>query len=114
MAANAGQAQNLPWEAPVTTLVNSLTGPIALGIALVAFSASGWALVWGGELPDWGRKMLLVVLVVAAILAAPVSSVSCSRCGRGDRLSHAGRGTGQVPIRQSLIRPQHLAGAERN
>lgn len=70
MAANAGQAQNLPWEAPVTTLVNSLTGPIALGIALVAFSASGWALVWGGELPDWGRKMLLVVLVVAAILAA--------------------------------------------
>ena len=70
VAANAGQAQNLPWEAPVTTLVNSLTGPIALGIALVAFSASGWALVWGGELPDWGRKMLLVVLVVAAILAA--------------------------------------------
>lgn len=70
VAVNAGQAQNLPWEAPVTTLVNSLTGPIALGIALVAFSASGWALVWGGELPDWGRKMLLVVLVVAAILAA--------------------------------------------
>ena len=70
VAANAGQAQGLPWEAPVTTLVNSLTGPIALGIALVAFSASGWALVWGGGLPDWGRKMLLVVLVVAAILAA--------------------------------------------
>ena len=69
-AAQAGAAQNLPWEAPVQTLVNSLTGPIALGIALVAFSASGWALVWGGELPDWGRKMLMVVLVVAAIVAA--------------------------------------------
>jgi type IV secretion system protein TrbC len=70
VAAQAGTAQGLPWEAPVTTLVNSLTGPVALGIALVAFSASGWALVWGGELPDWGRRMLLVVLVIAAILAA--------------------------------------------
>ena len=68
--AQAGQAQNLPWEASVTTLVNSLTGPVALGIALVALSASGWALVWGGELPDWGRKMLMVVLVVSMIVTA--------------------------------------------
>jgi type IV secretion system protein TrbC len=66
----AGQAQNLPWEASVTTLVNSLTGPVALAIALVALSASGWALVWGGELPDWGRKMLMVVLVVSMIVTA--------------------------------------------
>ena len=69
-ALQAGQAQNLPWEGATTTLVNSLTGPIALAIALVAFSASGWALVWGGELPDWGRKMLMVVLVIAAIVSA--------------------------------------------
>ena len=69
-AALAGQAAGLPWEAGVTTLVNSLTGPVAMGIALVALSASGWTLVWGGELPDWGRKMLMVVLVVAMIVSA--------------------------------------------
>ena len=59
MAANAGRPSNPP--AGHDALVNST--------ARLRWASPWWrsarpvkALVWGGELPGWGRKMLLVVL----------------------------------------------------
>ena len=65
--ANAGPA--LPWDGPITTLVNNLTGPVATGISTVAFLAAGAALIFGGD--DMGavaKKLLYVVLGVALIV----------------------------------------------
>lgn len=66
-AANAGPA--LPWDGPITTVVNNLTGPVATGISTVAFLAAGAALIFGGDdLGGIAKKLLYVVLGVALIV----------------------------------------------
>ena len=67
ITAHAGPA--LPWDGPIQTLVNNLTGPVATGISTVAFLAAGAALIFGGD--DMGavaKKLLYVVLGVALIV----------------------------------------------
>ena len=39
---------NLPWDGPLTTLKNDITGPVAFTISLLAMVACGAALVFGG------------------------------------------------------------------
>ena len=58
----------LPWDGPVQTLQNDLTGPIATGISVVAFLAAGAALVFGEELGGIAKKALFVVMGVAMIV----------------------------------------------
>lgn len=66
-AAHAGPA--LPWDGPITTVVNNLTGPVATGISTVAFLAAGAALIFGGDdLGGIAKKLLYVVLGVALIV----------------------------------------------
>ena len=65
--AYAGPA--LPWDGPITTVVNNLTGPVATGISTVAFPAAGAALIFGGDdLGGIAKKLLYVVLGVALIV----------------------------------------------
>jgi type IV secretion system protein VirB2 len=65
--AHAGPA--LPWDGPITTIVNNLTGPVATGISTVAFLAAGAALIFGGDdLGGIAKKLLYVVLGVALIV----------------------------------------------
>ena len=47
ITAHAGPA--LPWDGPIQTLVNNLTGPGATDISTVAFLAAGAALIFGGD-----------------------------------------------------------------
>jgi type IV secretory pathway VirB2 component (pilin) len=54
----------LPWDAPLQTLVNDLTGPVATAISTGALFAAGGFLVFGGEL---GIMVALLLKVVAAI-----------------------------------------------
>ncbi len=68
--ATAGTATGLPWESPLQTFRNSVTGPIALGVALIAIVITGTMLIWGGEINDFARKMIVVILVVALIVTA--------------------------------------------
>jgi len=58
----------LPWEGPLQTLANSLTGPVALGISIIAMAAAGGTLVFGGELSEFTRKALLLVLAIAFLV----------------------------------------------
>jgi len=59
----------LPWDGPLTTLRNNLTGPVATAIGVVAFLAAGAALVFGrDELGDVAKKILYVVLAIAMIV----------------------------------------------
>lgn len=53
----------LPWDGPLTTLRNDLTGPVAFTIALLAMVAAGAALAFGGEMSQFTRSMIMVVLV---------------------------------------------------
>jgi type IV secretion system protein TrbC len=66
--AYAGSSGGLPWESPLQKLVTSLSGPVALGIAIIAMVAAGGALVFGGELSEFARKALLLVLAIAFLV----------------------------------------------
>src|ERR1700739_4088638 len=57
----------LPWDGPLTTLKNDLTGPVAFTISLLAMVACGAALVFGGEINEYVRRIIMLVLVVALI-----------------------------------------------
>lgn len=66
--AEAATSGGLPWDSPIQTLQNDLTGPVATGISVVAFLAAGAALVFGEELGGIAKKAMYVVLGVAMIV----------------------------------------------
>jgi type IV secretory pathway VirB2 component (pilin) len=66
----AAQAQALPWEGPLTQIQNSLTGPVARAIGVVALAASGGMLAFGGELGDFTKRIMMVVLAMSVMLLA--------------------------------------------
>ncbi|WP_442765600.1 TrbC/VirB2 family protein [Sulfurospirillum cavolei] len=63
-------SQGLPWEDGLTTLKNSITGPVASVISLMAIVASGVGLVFGGEFSGFVKTLLYIVLVVSVIVGA--------------------------------------------
>jgi type IV secretory pathway VirB2 component (pilin) len=63
-------AQGLPWESPLQTVSSSLTGPVAKAIGVVALAASGGMLAFGGELGDFTKRILMVVLALSVMLLA--------------------------------------------
>lgn len=68
-AGNAwASSASLPWDTPIKTLQNNLTGPVATGISVVAFLAAGAALVFGEELGGIAKKALYIVLGIAMIV----------------------------------------------
>lgn len=65
-AASAGGS--LPWDTPLTTLRNDITGPVAFTISLLAMVACGAALVFGGEVNEFIRRLIMLVLVAAFLV----------------------------------------------
>lgn len=66
--ATAGGGGGLPWEGPLTAVANSLTGPIALTISIIAMAAAGGTLVFGGELGEFTRKAVMLVLAISFLV----------------------------------------------
>lgn len=70
----AGQAnasnQNLPWEAPIQQLVQSFSGPLAIGISVIGITVAGMLLIFRGEMGDFGRRMCMIVLAVSIVAGA--------------------------------------------
>ena len=55
----AGGGGGLPWEGPLQQIQQSITGPVAGGM-----------LIFGGELNDFARRLMYVVLVAGILLGA--------------------------------------------
>jgi type IV secretion system protein TrbC len=73
--ANAAAAGTLPWERPMTAIATSLTGPVAYAIGLIGIAIAGGAMLWGGELTEFGRRACMIGLVVSVLVfAAPMLS----------------------------------------
>jgi type IV secretory pathway VirB2 component (pilin) len=66
----AGAAAGLPWEAPLQLIAASLTGPIAFSISLISIVTAGGVLIFGGELNQFSRVVIFIVLVLAMLVAA--------------------------------------------
>lgn len=65
-----GGGGGMPWDAPMQAFVNSITGPWAGAIALVAIVVAGATLIFGGELNAFARTMVMIILGVAIIVGA--------------------------------------------
>jgi type IV secretory pathway VirB2 component (pilin) len=69
LAATGGAG--LPWETPLTTLSNSVTGPVAYAVSLVGIVGAGGILIFaGGQINEFLRAVLFCVLVIALIISA--------------------------------------------
>jgi len=66
----ASTTTGLPWEGPLDTIRQSLSGPVALGISIIAIVVAGGMLIFGSELDGFARKVVVIVLVLALIVGA--------------------------------------------
>ena len=66
----ASSGGSLPWEGPLQQIQESITGPVAGAIALAAVAIAGGMLIFGGELNDFARRLMYVVLVAGILLGA--------------------------------------------
>jgi len=62
--------QALPWEGPLKSVQDSLTGPVARAIGVIALAVTGGMLAFGGELSDFTKRILMVVLALSVMLLA--------------------------------------------
>ena len=73
--AHAAASGTLPWERPMMSIATSLTGPVAYAIGLIGIAIAGGAMLWGGELTEFGRRACMIGLVVSVLVfAAPMLS----------------------------------------
>jgi len=68
MAAGAGAA--MPWEGPLAIIVTSITGPVAFGISMIGIVAAGALLIFGGEIGQFLKSSIILVLVISLIVLA--------------------------------------------
>lgn len=66
----SASSTGLPWEGPLTKIVNSVTGPIAFGISVIAVVAAGAMLIFGGEISGFLKAIIIIALVVSLIVLA--------------------------------------------
>lgn len=64
----ASSGGSLPWEGPLEKIQESISGPVAGAIALAAVAIAGGTLIFGGELNDFARRLMYVVLVAGVLL----------------------------------------------
>lgn len=73
--ANASEAQSaagtsLPWEGPLKKLGDSITGPVAFGLSIMGLVAGGCALIFGGEIGEFIKRLVYLVLVISIMVFA--------------------------------------------
>jgi type IV secretory pathway VirB2 component (pilin) len=69
-AAASSSGGSLPWETPLQTLRDSITGPVAYAVSLMGIVVAGAMLVWGGEINEFVRRMIMLILVISLIIFA--------------------------------------------
>jgi type IV secretion system protein VirB2 len=71
LAAGVGGGGGLPWETPLQNVQQSLTGPVAKGVALVAIvGALGTLLFLHAEMNQFTRVIVFVVLGIGTLVGA--------------------------------------------
>ena len=71
LAAGTGGGGGLPWETPLQNVQQSLTGPVAKGVALVAIvGAIGTLLFLHAEMNQFTRVIVFVVLGIGTLVGA--------------------------------------------
>ena len=62
-------ATTMPYDSALTTLKDSLTGPVAQAIAVIGIVASGATLIFGGEISGFLKSVIYLILVCSLLVA---------------------------------------------
>ncbi len=89
--ASAGAGGSLPYEGWLTTLQNSVTGPVAFAVSIIGIVVAGGVLIFGGDLNAFFRTLIFVVLVMALIVGA--QNMMSNLFGRGAVIEDVGEGS---------------------
>jgi type IV secretion system protein VirB2 len=65
-----GSTGTLPWDGPLEALAGFLTGNVAKYISIIAIFVAGLALIFGEELGQFARRMLMIVIAIAFLVGA--------------------------------------------
>ena len=68
--ASVGTGGGLPYETWLTSLQNSVTGPVAFTLSIVGIVVAGGVLIFGGDLNGFFRTLIFIVLVMALLVGA--------------------------------------------
>lgn len=60
----------LPWEGPLQRVVDSITGPVAFAVSVLAVVGCGVGLAMGGDMNEFLRRFMILTIVVAVIVFA--------------------------------------------
>lgn len=89
--ASEGTGGSLPYESWLTSLRNSVTGPVAFTLSIVGIVVAGGVLIFGGELNGFFRTLIFLVLVMALLVGA--QNVMGNFFGRGAEIAAMTEGT---------------------
>ena len=63
-------AQTMPWDGALTKIQTALTGSTARALGAIALAVSGGMLAFGGELNEFTKRLMMVVMAVSIMLLA--------------------------------------------
>ena len=88
--ASAGTGGGLPYEDWLTKIRQSITGPVAFSISIIAIVAAGAMLIFGGDLNGFMKTLVFIVLVLAFVIAAQnmLSAITGTGAVIADALQH--------------------------
>ncbi|MDR1740624.1 MAG: TrbC/VirB2 family protein [Synergistaceae bacterium] len=69
-AAFAAGTNTLPWDSGLSLLRDSITGPVAMVVSLIAIVGAGAMLLFGGNIQGFMRTTVYLVLVLGIIVSA--------------------------------------------
>lgn len=61
-------ATAFPWDSPLSKLSQNLTGPTSQSLALIGLFVAGGALVFGGDLGDFSKRVTWMTLALSLML----------------------------------------------
>lgn len=83
--ATTGTGGSLPYETWLTSLRNSVTGPVAFALSIIGIVIAGGVLIFGGDLNGFFRTLIFLVLVMALLVGA--QNMMSSFFGKGAEIA---------------------------
>jgi len=66
-ATGGGGGGGLEWESGLSIFTDSIKGPVAYAVCLLGIIVCGATLIWGGELSEFVRRFMALILVIAIV-----------------------------------------------
>jgi len=70
--AGGGGGGAMPWLTPLQNLSNALSGQTAGYIAIIGVFVCACMLIWGGEMSEFARRVVMLIMVIAILLGINV------------------------------------------